>query len=168
MRDALEHRPSEQIADSKNGTRAATARSGQEGIQTPALSTNSRIARPTFSHATKIAKEIVKSLKAPFQTVQEVEQNQLESELGFAEKSQNFNFEKIHLLPQQRDETNNQVYDFTQPEGRFYEKQKTSSKPDKTLIVEKPPLSGEVLKAGNVEKVNLKEVEADIKKAIAF
>ena len=114
----------------------------------------------------KIAKEIVKSLKAPFQTAEEVEQNQLESELGFAEKSQNFNFEKIHLLPQQRDETNNQVYDFTQPEGRFYEKQKTSSKPDKTLIVEKPPLSGEVLKAGNVEKVNLKEVEADIKKAI--
>ena len=39
-------------------------------------------------------------------------------------------------------------------------------KPDNFLVAEKPPLSSEVLKSGNVEKVNLDEVEADIKKAI--
>ena len=103
-----------------------------------------------------IAERIVEKIKAPFQT---------ES----PDSLSNREFQRITLFPQQRDETNNNVYDFTEPDMRHYEKKeqkKHLKKPDNFLVAEKPPLSSEVLKAGNVEKVNLDEVEADIKKAI--
>jgi len=66
-----------------------------------------------------------------------------------------------------KDAYGNPVYDLTEPD---FDKKPFSpfnpSKPDKTVVAEQPPLSGEVLKSGNVKKVNLQQVEADIKKAI--
>ena len=106
------------------------------------------------------AKEIIKTIKAPFQHLDQVNENQHEKELGFADKSQKYNYEGI--FGQQRDETNNQIYDLTEPEMRF------KGKSDKTITVDKPPLSAEVLKSGNLEKpkINLKSVEEDIRKQI--
>ena len=99
-----------------------------------------------------IAERIVEKIKAPF----------------FADSLDSVS-QRISLFPQQRDETINNVYDLTEPDMRHREKKdgkKHFKKPDNFLVAEKPPLSSEVLKSGNVEKVNLDEVEADIKKAI--
>lgn len=99
-----------------------------------------------------IAERIVEKIKAPF----------LADSLDSVSQ-------RISMFPQQRDETNNNVYDLTEPDMRHREmkdEKKHFKKHDNFLVAEKPPLSSEVLKSGNVEKVNLDEVEADIKKAI--
>ena len=94
------------------------------------------------------AVEIVQSLRAP---VAEPAQRDWEEE-----------------PPEQRE---NAVYDFTQPDLQYYDAKHTKHaaallKADKAVIVEKPPLSSEVLKYGELEKVNQAEVEEDIKAAI--
>jgi len=91
-------------------------------------------------------------------------------------------FKHVSLHAEQRDAYGNPVYDLTRQNEQYkheLQDQKyhgsqnknhfskfNPSKSDKSVIVEKPPLSGEVLKSGNVKKVNQKQVEEDIKKAI--
>ena len=115
------------------------------------------------------AAEIVESLKAktdPYgaNILKQVEQNihDLEKELGFNDQSDDMGglFERVYLFPQQRDE-NNQVYDFTQPEIKTRKR-----KPEPAVVVEAAPLSAEVMKAGNIKKINQKAVEKDIREAI--
>ena len=115
------------------------------------------------------AAEIVQSLKAkndPYgeNILKQVEQNiqDLERELGFSEQDKDMEglFERVYLFPQQRDE-NSQVYDFTQPDMKTRKR-----KPEPAVVVEAAPLSAEVMKAGNIKKINQKEVEKEIREAI--
>ena len=96
--------------------------------------------------------------------LKQVEQNiqDLERELGFSEQNKDMEglFERVYLFPQQRDE-NSQVYDFTQPDMKTRKR-----KPEPAVVVEAAPLSAEVMKAGNIKKINQKEVEKEIREAI--
>lgn len=92
------------------------------------------------------------------------------------ENPKNSVFQEVSLHKPQIDSYGNPVYDLTEPDQKDQKyrgsqnKHKfspfTPSKSDKAVIVEQPPLSGEVLKSGKVKKVNVEQVEADIKKAI--
>jgi len=115
------------------------------------------------------AADIVQSLKAktnPYgaNILAQVEQNihDLETELGFTEQNKDLDglFERVYLFPQQRDEAS-QVYDLTPPDLRTRKR-----KPEPAVVVETAPLSAEVMKAGNIKKVNQKAVEKDIREAI--
>jgi len=78
-------------------------------------------------------------------------------------------FQEVSLHKPTIDAYGNPVYDLTEPDIKDQKSQFTPfipSKSDKSVIAEQPPLSGEVLKSGKVKKVNLEQVEADIKKAI--
>lgn len=92
-------------------------------------------------------------------------------------KPSNGEYQYVTNHEQKQDSHGNPVYDLT--EKHEFQDQKYHStqnkhqyskfsplKSDKAVIVEKPPLSGEVLKSGNIKKVNQKQVEEDIKKAI--
>ena len=106
------------------------------------------------------AKDIIKNLKSKLPGI---EQNHVDENNEFAKKSHNTQDKKSHLYPEKRDELNNQIFDFTNPKLGFFQR----AKPNKAVVIEKAPLSAEVLKSGNVNKVkNFQEVESDIKKAI--
>lgn len=108
------------------------------------------------------AKEIIKSLKAPFNIFSRPDKK-TEKEKGISDKSQDVAAE-INLISQTGQESNNKIYDLTEPGMKFRRTKKV--KVDKHLVAEEPPMSREALKSRDVNKVNLKEVEADIKKTL--
>jgi len=117
--------------------------------------------------------ENVISLTGAFEKVQARELTQ-ESQRDERKYSKDKNvkngvFQEVSLHKPKINAYGNPVYDLTEPDQKD-QKSKfspfTPSKSDKSVVAEQPPLSGEVLKSGKVKKVNLAQVEADIKKAI--
>jgi len=139
------------------------------------------------------AVEIVQSLRAPHAPIKrglekeydyeaenviggsvearEITQESQRDERKYSNEENTLNgvFQEVSLHKPTIDAYGNPVYDLTEPDIKD---QKPDFSPfipiksDKSVIAEQPPLSGEVLKSGKVKKVNLEQVEADIKKAI--